>query len=63
MVPAGDPEALIGAVERLLADDALRARLGEAAREAVRPYTYDAMADAFDRALATAVAARGARAH
>lgn len=58
VAPAGDPDALIGAVERLLADDALRARLGDAAREAVRPYTYDAMADAFGRALATAAARR-----
>jgi glycosyltransferase involved in cell wall biosynthesis len=54
VVPAGDRGALIGAVERLLGDDALRAHLGAAAREAVRPYTYDAMVEAFDRALATA---------
>ena len=33
---------------------ALRERLGAAARRAVQPYTYEAMADAFDRALATA---------
>jgi glycosyltransferase involved in cell wall biosynthesis len=66
VVPAGDPEALTRAVERLLGDDGLRARLGAAAREAVKPYTYDAMADAFARALATATAAQsrgGSSAH
>jgi hypothetical protein len=38
----------------VLADGALRERLGTAAHAAVQPYTYDAMADAFDRALAAA---------
>jgi glycosyltransferase involved in cell wall biosynthesis len=55
VVPPGDGDALVGAVDRLLSDHALRARLGEAAREAVKPYTYDAMVEAFDRALATAI--------
>jgi glycosyltransferase involved in cell wall biosynthesis len=54
VVPPKDPAALAGAINRLLGDEALRARLGAAAREAVRPYTYEAMADAFDRALAKA---------
>jgi glycosyltransferase involved in cell wall biosynthesis len=54
IVPAGDSGALAQAITRLLADDSLRARLGAAAHEAVRPYTYDAMATAFDRALASA---------
>jgi glycosyltransferase involved in cell wall biosynthesis len=54
VVPAGDHKSLIRAVGRLLADEQLRTRLGEAAKLAVKPYTYDAMADAFDRALTTA---------
>jgi glycosyltransferase involved in cell wall biosynthesis len=55
VVPAGDPPALAAAIERLLADAGLRARLGAAGREAVAGYTYDAMADAFGDALAVAV--------
>ena len=55
VVPADDGVSLGRALERLLGDATLRARLGNAAREAVRPYTYDAMAEAFDRALATAI--------
>jgi glycosyltransferase involved in cell wall biosynthesis len=53
VVPSGDSRALAHAIERLLSDEALRGRLGEGARAAVRPYTYEAMAEAFDRALAT----------
>jgi glycosyltransferase involved in cell wall biosynthesis len=54
VVPAGDAPALAAAISRLLADAALRARLGSAAREAVATYTPDAMATAFGRALAAA---------
>ncbi|HWE08125.1 MAG TPA: glycosyltransferase family 4 protein [Solirubrobacteraceae bacterium] len=54
VVPPNDSRALAGAINRLLRDAALRARLGEAARTAVAGYTYEAMADAFDRALAKA---------
>jgi glycosyltransferase involved in cell wall biosynthesis len=55
VVPSGDLGALAAAIDRLLADEPLRRRLGEAAREAVRPYNYEAMAEGFDRALATAI--------
>jgi glycosyltransferase involved in cell wall biosynthesis len=55
VVRAGDPGALAAAIERLLGDSVLRRTLGEAAREAVQPYTYEAMAAAFDRALAIAL--------
>jgi glycosyltransferase involved in cell wall biosynthesis len=55
VIPSGDPRALVDAIDRLLADPELRRRLGEAARQAVAPYTYGAMADGFDRALATAI--------
>jgi glycosyltransferase involved in cell wall biosynthesis len=65
VVAPGDELALASAIDRLLSDPALRARLGAAARRAVAPYTYDAMAAAFDRALTTALdrprGARGAR--
>ncbi len=54
VVPAGDAVALAGAIETLLGDEALRERLGAAAREAVAPYTYDAMLAAFARAIETA---------
>jgi glycosyltransferase involved in cell wall biosynthesis len=58
VVPAGESGALAMALDRLLADEALRARLGAAARAAVAPYTYEAMADGFDRAIAAARAGR-----
>jgi glycosyltransferase involved in cell wall biosynthesis len=45
-VPAGDPDALAAPVNRLLADDAERERLGRAARERSRRYTVAAMAQA-----------------
>ena len=54
VVPSGDAAALATAIDRLLGEPELRARLGPAAREAVAPYTYEAMASAFGRALATA---------
>ncbi len=54
VVPPGDADALAGAISRLVDDRALRTQLGAAAREAVQPYTYEAMADAFDRAFETA---------
>jgi glycosyltransferase involved in cell wall biosynthesis len=56
VVPAGDAVALRGAIERLLTDHALRARLGAAAKRALAPYNYDAMADAFGDALRAAAA-------
>jgi glycosyltransferase involved in cell wall biosynthesis len=55
VIRPGDPAVLAGAIDRLLADAPLRARLGAAAQAAVAPYTYEAMAAAFSRALATAI--------
>ena len=64
VVPAGDARALATAIQRLLEDRALRARLGEAGRAAVAAHTYDAMADGFDRAIALAAGrARSAHRH
>jgi glycosyltransferase involved in cell wall biosynthesis len=51
VVPSGDAGALAAAIDRLLADPPLRERLGAAAREAIRPYNYEAMTAAFGRAL------------
>jgi len=58
VIPPNEPPALAAAIDRLLADPALRARLGAAGRTAVAAYTYDSMADAFDQALAQAAARR-----
>ena len=54
VVSPGDPRALRAAIERLLSDGSLRARLGEHAQAAVAAYNYDAMVDGFDRALKAA---------
>ncbi len=56
VVAPSDPAALAAAIHRLLADAALRDRLGAAARAAVSGYTYDAMAAGFAQALSTAMA-------
>jgi glycosyltransferase involved in cell wall biosynthesis len=58
VIEPGDPAALTRALDALLADSALRRRLGEAGRSAVAPYTYEAMAGAFSRALGAARARR-----
>jgi glycosyltransferase involved in cell wall biosynthesis len=55
VVAPGDPHALAAAIDRLLGDAQLRAQLGAAGRQAAAAYTYDAMLDGFDRALATAI--------
>ncbi len=54
VVPPGDEVALSRGIDRLLGDELLRRRLGAAARAAVAPYGYDAMAAAFDRAFTAA---------
>jgi glycosyltransferase involved in cell wall biosynthesis len=61
VVPAGDPTALRGAIERLRDDAELRARLGESGRRAVAAYTPPAWADGMALALAAATAARSGR--
>jgi glycosyltransferase involved in cell wall biosynthesis len=52
VVPAGDAEALGGRIRLLVRNPELRARLGDAAREDVAPYTPDAWAEGVSRALA-----------
>jgi glycosyltransferase involved in cell wall biosynthesis len=50
-VPARDPEAVAGAIERLLADDELRKRMGAANMEAVKAFAPDRVARAYLEAL------------
>jgi glycosyltransferase involved in cell wall biosynthesis len=46
LVPIRDPQAIVNAVERLLGDMHLRARLGQAARiEALERYSWQKVAD------------------
>jgi glycosyltransferase involved in cell wall biosynthesis len=52
VVPSEDPATLAGALRALRGDPVLRARLGAAAREDVAPYTFEAWAAGFARALA-----------
>jgi glycosyltransferase involved in cell wall biosynthesis len=58
VIAPGDPDALAGAIGRLLADSALRERLGDGARAAVQPFTYAAMAAGIAAALAAATGRR-----
>ncbi len=53
VAPASVP-ALAEAIDRLLGDPDLRNRLAAGGRDAVAPYTYEAMGEAFARALAVA---------
>ena len=59
VVPADDPASLARAIRRLHDEAALRARLGSAAFEDVRPYTADAWAAGVGAALASVAAAKG----
>jgi glycosyltransferase involved in cell wall biosynthesis len=54
VIGPGDATALARSIDLVVGDRALREHLGSAARRAVAPYTYEAMAAAFDRALAAA---------
>ena len=57
MVPLGDPQALAGAIERVLADDALRASLGvNAERAFAASFSLEAGAQNLERALITMTA-------
>ena len=44
LVPTRSPDAIVSAVDRLVADQALRRRLGQAARAEARLYTWDTVA-------------------
>ena len=60
VVPAGNVRALANAIRRIHDDPALRARLGAAAREDVRAYTFDAWATGMAAALASVAASKEA---
>jgi glycosyltransferase involved in cell wall biosynthesis len=53
VVAAGDGAGLAGAMRRLTADAALRARLGQTGEQDVRAYSHDAWAAGFSGAFAT----------
>jgi glycosyltransferase involved in cell wall biosynthesis len=59
LVPPADPGALAGAALRLLADAALRERLGRGALAALAPLRWDALAETAEAAYRAAL--RGAR--
>jgi glycosyltransferase involved in cell wall biosynthesis len=61
LVPAGDREALRGAIERLLGDAGLRERMGEAARRRAGDFSPDAVVPQFEQAYELAVQTRQAR--
>jgi len=52
VVPERNPAALAAAVQRVLGDDALRARLSTAARQTIQTWTYARMARGFCDAVA-----------
>jgi glycosyltransferase involved in cell wall biosynthesis len=56
VIPPADPQALAQAIDLLLSDAPLRARLGSEGRRAVAGHTYAAMVSGFDRALGAAAA-------
>jgi glycosyltransferase involved in cell wall biosynthesis len=55
LVPAGDAQALAGALEKLSADRSLRDRLGAAARALAPDYSWQRRAERLEPALTTAV--------
>jgi glycosyltransferase involved in cell wall biosynthesis len=58
VVPPQDADALARAIERLVADEALRARLGAAARaHCIGRFGYDAMLDRMEAVFRDAVRA------
>ncbi|MDQ6842422.1 MAG: glycosyltransferase, partial [Actinomycetota bacterium] len=58
VVAAGDADALRAAIDQLLGHYELRRRLGERAKATVASHTYEAMEQAFARALVVATASR-----
>src|SRR5207245_5600768 len=58
VVPAGDPEALARAMQRLAGDASLRTRLGSAGAHDVRAFSHAAWAAGFSKAFLTVGVAR-----
>lgn len=59
LVPPEDPRALGAAINRLIADPALRRRLGDAGSETARSHDRQSVADRWERLFADLAAARG----
>jgi glycosyltransferase involved in cell wall biosynthesis len=60
LVRSGDPVALADGLCRLMADSALAAHLGDAARDAVRArYSFTRMVNGFEQIYLTELARRG----
>jgi glycosyltransferase involved in cell wall biosynthesis len=59
LVPANDVDALHGAIARLLADEQLRRRMGEAARERAHGYTLGVIASRVEAAYRETLAGAG----
>lgn len=55
LVPAGDREALVGAMRRLVEDEELRERLGAAARERAATFSPEAIVPRFEEAYELAI--------
>jgi glycosyltransferase involved in cell wall biosynthesis len=53
VVPGGDRRSLTVALRRIGEDASLRRRLGSAARDDVRPFTFESWLEGFTDALAT----------
>jgi glycosyltransferase involved in cell wall biosynthesis len=62
LIPPADPQALRAAIERLIADAGLRARLGETARGRAADFSPAAVVPQFEQAYEVALAARRRRA-
>jgi glycosyltransferase involved in cell wall biosynthesis len=60
VVPEGDPVALAAAMDELAMDESKRLRLGARGAERVQSWSFDAAADAFERAIFSAVKRTGA---
>jgi glycosyltransferase involved in cell wall biosynthesis len=56
VIAPNDPVQLAGAIDTLLRDDQRREQIGRAARAAVQPFTYEAMAAGVEAALTSAAA-------
>ena len=61
LVPPEDRPALVGALRRLIADEGLRRRLGEAARRRAAQFSPESIVPRFERAYELAVESRRAR--
>jgi len=61
LVPPGDPDALAGALRRLIDDEELRRRLGAQGEQRAERFSPDAVVPRFEEAYRDAVAARKSR--